>query len=194
MLRLLFRWLFGRWLLRCLRRVIVEAICSTTVSGGIIRSLFIGVFFCFAASYGRSARRKALLHCLAEFGRIAAGALFLLLAASECNGQSEQSSNGERNSLHVEPLSKSLWNGVVGVGRQEHILREVDLHAMSLPYRDRARNLHETVQDGVRRLRDAGRGAGGECLGTAGRDGAAAFLNFSRSGNHTQGDRSAEDL
>jgi len=83
---------------------------------------------------------------------------------------------------------------VVGVGRQKQVLREIHFHAMSLPDRDGGRNLHESVKDSVRRLRDAGRGSVGERLGTVRGDGAAALRDLACPGNHAQSDRSTEDF
>ena len=55
---------------------------------------------------------------------------------------------------------------MVFVCRQKHVLREVDLYAMSLPNRDVRRNLHKAVHDGGRRLGNGGCGAIGENLGS----------------------------
>lgn len=47
--------------------------------------------------------RNVHYHTFADFRCIARGALFLLLAASECNGESQQSNDGEGTVLHREP-------------------------------------------------------------------------------------------
>ena len=51
--------------------------------------------------------------------------------------------------------SEGLRDRVVVVCRQEHVLREVDLDAMSLPNRDRGRDLNEPVEHSGCRLRNA---------------------------------------
>ncbi len=83
---------------------------------------------------------------------------------------------------------------MITIRRQQHVLREIDLHAVPFPDGDGGRNLHEAVKDRGRRLRDAGSGASGERLRTAGRDGSAALLDLACSGDDAQGDRSSEDF
>ena len=55
---------------------------------------------------------------------------------------------------------------MVFVRRQEHVLREVDLYAMSLSNGDVGRDLHEAVHDGGRRLGNRRCCAIGEDLGS----------------------------
>ena len=64
---------------------------------------------------------------------------------------------------------------MVVVGREQHVLREVDLHAVALPDGYRWRNLHEPIQDRCRGLGDTGGRAVGELL-RAGADEAASTL------------------
>src|ERR1019366_4684815 len=87
-----------------------------------------------------------------------------------------------------------LWNRVVGVRRQEQVLRKIDLDTVALPNRDRGRYLHEAVKNAGCRLRDTGRSPVSQCLGAARGDGAAALRNLAGAGNHTQGDRGAKDF
>src|SRR5260370_37367570 len=65
---------------------------------------------------------------------------------------------------------------------------------MAFPNRDGRRYLHEAVKNAGRGLRDAGRSSVGERLRAAGGDGAAALRDLAGSGNHSQGDRGAEDF
>jgi hypothetical protein len=64
---------------------------------------------------------------------------------------------------------------VVRVRWQEHVLREIDFHAMAFTNRDGGRYLHEAIQDSVCRLGDAAGGASRKSLGTTGADRAAAL-------------------
>src|SRR5580692_7440735 len=89
---------------------------------------------------------------------------------------------------------KRLWNRVVRVRRKKQVLGKVHFDAVALPNRDGRWYLHEAIEDRGRGLRDAGRSSVGECLRTAGGDGATALRDLAGSGNHSQSDRGAEDF
>src|SRR6202034_4188162 len=91
-------------------------------------------------------------------------------------------------------LLERLRYGVVGVSRQQHIPREINLDPVPLANGDGGRNLHEAVKDGRRRLRNAGGCACRERLRATGRDSSAALLDFTSAGDKTQSDGCAEDL
>src|ERR1017187_17237 len=94
----------------------------------------------------------------------------------------------------TESSLETLWNGVVGIRGKEHVLREVHFHAVSLPNRDGGRNLYEAVKDRCGGLRNTARRPVCECLGATRCNGPASLRDLTGSGDHTQGDRGAEDL
>ena len=83
---------------------------------------------------------------------------------------------------------------MVGIRRQKHVLREIDLHAMAFPNGDGWRNLYEAVKDGGSGLRNTGGSTVGEALGTTRRDGPTSLRNLARSGDYAQSNRGTEDL
>src|SRR5487761_1224978 len=94
----------------------------------------------------------------------------------------------------ILPPSERLWNGVVLVCGQQHILREADLHPMAFADRNRRRYLKKLVEYRGSRLRNAGGGPGRKCLRPAGRNRTPTLRNFARSRDHAQRNRHAEDL
>src|ERR1035438_851442 len=125
---------------------------------------------------------KTLLECFAHRLRIGRVAGNLLLATEE--DQSGEQCNGNEDSAHIGS-SKRLRNSVVRVRRKKQVLREIHFHAVALPDRDGGRYLYEAVKDSGGRLRNTARRPVGECLGTAGRDGAATLGDLACSSNHT---------
>src|SRR5271169_1141311 len=91
-------------------------------------------------------------------------------------------------------LLKRLRDGVVFIRWQQHVLREVDLYAMSLSDRDVWRDLHEAIHDGGCRLGNGRSCAVGEGLGTGAAINAAALRNLRRAGNHAEGNGCSEDF
>src|SRR5580698_6035393 len=85
--------------------------------------------------------------------RIDLGLVALTSSQSKNGGCSKN--GGWYDTMHNQISSEGLRNRVVVVRRQEHILREVDLDAMSLADRDCGRNLNESVKDRSCGLRDA---------------------------------------
>src|SRR5208282_4485117 len=76
----------------------------------------------------------------------------------------------------------------------KQVLREIHFHTVALSNCDGGRYLYEAIKDRGGRLRNTARSPVGECLGTARGDGAATLSDLTRSGNHTQSDRGAENL
>src|SRR5277367_840658 len=99
-----------------------------------------------------------------------------------------------RTRNRIEVSSEGLGDSVVGVSRQQHILREIDFHATSLPNRDGGGYLHETIEYRRGRLRYAGCCSVRECLGAARGDGAAALGDYGGSGDNAERNGSAKDL
>ena len=83
---------------------------------------------------------------------------------------------------------------MVRVRRKKQVLREIDLHAMSFPNRDRGWDLDETVKNARRGLRNTACRPVRERLGAARGYGAATLRDLARSGDHTQSYRGPEDL
>src|SRR5713101_7504382 len=114
--------------------------------------------------------------------------------AAGCNTVASPMASAVTINFFIESSLKGLWNGVIGVRRQKQVLRKIHFHAMALPNRDGGRYLHEAVKNAGRGLRNTGRSSIGERLRAAGGDGAAALRDLAGSGNHSQGDRGAEDF
>src|ERR1700759_2173709 len=91
-------------------------------------------------------------------------------------------------------LLKRLRDGVVFIRRQKHVLREVDLYAMSLPNRDVGRDLQEAVHDGGRRLGDRRCRAIGEDLRSRATVDTASLRDLCGAGNHPKSNGSTEDF
>src|SRR5260370_39304973 len=91
-------------------------------------------------------------------------------------------------------LLKRLWNGVVLIGRQKHVLCEIDLHAMSLAYGDRWRNLHKAIHNCRSGLRHGRSRTAGENLRAGAAVNASALGNLSRTCNDSESKRAAEDF
>src|ERR1700683_903041 len=77
---------------------------------------------------------------------------------------------------------------------QQHVLRKINLHAMSLPDGDGRRDLNEPVQNRCRRLRHAGRSSVGNGLWRGAREIRPALADLRGTGDHTKRNRRSEDL
>src|ERR1035437_6775728 len=114
--------------------------------------------------------------------------------AAGCNAMASPRARAAKNRFFTESSLETLWNGVVGISRKEHVLREIHFHAVSLPNRDSGRNLNEAVKNRRGGLRNTGCRAGRECLGATRCNSPASLRDLTGSGDDTQSDRGAEDL
>ena len=83
---------------------------------------------------------------------------------------------------------------MVVIGREQHILRKVDLYAVTFPDGDGGRDLHESVKDGGRGLGDAGGSAIGELLRAGAGEGSSTLRDLRGTGNDAKSNRRSKDL
>src|ERR1019366_4143805 len=67
--------------------------------------------------------------------------------AAGCNAMASPRARAAKNRFFTESSLETLWNGVVGISRKEHVLREIHFHAVSLPNRDSGRDLTGSGDD-----------------------------------------------